>query len=56
MPTRPGLGVELDPEQVELAHEQYLAHGLGRRDDAVAMRYLRSGWTFDPKKPCLVAR
>ncbi|MFI5610023.1 enolase C-terminal domain-like protein [Amycolatopsis sp. NPDC051903] len=56
VPSRPGLGVSLDPDSVAAAHELYLEHGLGVRDDAVAMRYLRAGWEFDPKKPCLVAR
>jgi glucarate dehydratase len=30
------------------------AHGLGARDDAVAMQYLLPGWQFDPKRPALV--
>ncbi|RBM21127.1 glucarate dehydratase [Prauserella sp. PE36] len=53
VPDRPGLGVELDPEQVDAAHELYLREGLGARDDAAAMRYLVPGWTFDPKRPAL---
>ena len=32
---------------------QFLAHGLGARDDALAMQYLVPGWTFDPKRPAL---
>jgi glucarate dehydratase len=32
----------------------YKSHGLGARDDAAAMQYLKSGWTFDNKRPCLV--
>ncbi len=54
VPTAPGLGVELDMEQVEAAHRFYLEKGLGARDDAIAMQYLIPGWKFDPKKPCLV--
>jgi glucarate dehydratase len=54
LPTRPGLGVELDMVEVDKAHQLYLQHGLGARDDAVAMRYLVPGWTFNPKRPCLV--
>ena len=54
VPPRPGLGVDLDMAQVEAAHQLYLQHGLGARDDAVAMQYLVAGWQFDPKKPCLV--
>ncbi|WP_269743184.1 enolase C-terminal domain-like protein [Saccharopolyspora erythraea] len=53
VPTAPGLGVELDMEQVEAAHALYLTEGLGTRDDAVAMRYLVPGWTFDSKRPAL---
>jgi glucarate dehydratase len=54
LPERPGLGVELDWEQVERAHRLYNAVGLSGRDDAQAMQYLYSGWKFDPKRPCLV--
>ena len=54
VPRRPGLGVELDPIEVENAHKLYKQHGLGVRDDAVAMQYLIPGWKFDPKRPCLV--
>ena len=54
VPQRPGLGVDIDMAQVEAAHQLYLQHGLGARDDAVAMQYLMPGWKFDPKKPCLV--
>ncbi|MEV0806639.1 glucarate dehydratase [Micromonospora sp. NPDC050200] len=53
VPTAPGLGVELDLDRVEAAHELYLKHGLGARDDAAAMQYLIPGWTFHPKRPCL---
>jgi glucarate dehydratase len=54
VPQRPGLGIDIDMAQVEAAHQLYLQHGLGARDDAVAMQYLMPGWKFDPKKPCLV--
>jgi glucarate dehydratase len=54
VPTQPGLGVELDMDRVEAAHQLYLQHGLGARDDAVAMQYLIPGWTFDNKRPCMV--
>ena len=53
VPEQPGLGIELDMEQVEAAHRLYLKEGLGARDDAMAMQYLRPGWAFDPKRPCL---
>lgn len=54
VPTTPGLGVELDMAEVEKAHQLYLQHGLGARNDAMAMQYLIPGWTFNPKSPCLV--
>ncbi|HWL86601.1 MAG TPA: enolase C-terminal domain-like protein, partial [Polyangiaceae bacterium] len=54
VPTTPGLGIELDLEQVESAHALYLQYGLGNRDDAGAMQYLVPGWTFDSKRPALV--
>ncbi|HET6560408.1 MAG TPA: enolase C-terminal domain-like protein [Marmoricola sp.] len=54
VPSGSGLGVSLDRDRLASAHELYLEHGLGARDDAVAMQYLVEGWTFDPKRPCLV--
>jgi len=54
VPTKSGLGIELDMVKVEKAHALYKQHGLGARDDAVAMQYLVPGWRFDPKRPCLV--
>ena len=54
VPTTPGLGVELDMAKVEAAHQLYLQHGLGARDDAVAMQYFIPNWKFDHKRPCLV--
>ena len=54
VPTRPGLGIEIDLDEVERAHALYLQHGLGSRDDAVAMQFLIPGWKFDPKRPCMV--
>ena len=54
VPKKPGLGVELNMVEVEKAHQLYLQHGLGARDDAAAMQYLIPGWTFDHKRPCMV--
>jgi glucarate dehydratase len=54
VPTAPGLGVTLDMAEVERAHALYRQHGLGARDDAVAMQDLVPGWRFDPKRPALV--
>ncbi|MBP5988553.1 MAG: glucarate dehydratase [Piscinibacter sp.] len=54
VPKKPGLGVELDMAEVAKAHELYRQHGLGARDDAMAMQYLIPGWKFDNKRPCMV--
>lgn len=54
VPTTPGLGVELDMDQLMKAHELYQKHGLGARDDAMAMQYLIPDWTFNNKRPCMV--
>jgi glucarate dehydratase len=54
LPERPGLGIELDWERIEAAHALYEKLGLGARDDRAAMQYLVPGWTFHPKRPCLV--
>lgn len=54
VPKKPGLGVELDMAELEKANRLYQQHGLGARDDAVAMQYLVPGWRFDPKRPCMV--
>ncbi|WP_293784037.1 enolase C-terminal domain-like protein [uncultured Aeromicrobium sp.] len=56
VPTAPGLGVHLDEDALAAAHELYLEHGLGARDDAAAMRHLVPGWEFDAKRPCLARR
>jgi glucarate dehydratase len=53
VPTTPGLGVQLDMAEVEKAHRLYQEHGLGARDDAIAMQYLVPGWKFNPKRPAL---
>lgn len=54
VPEQGGLGVEIDMDQVAKANELYKTHGLGARDDAVAMQFLIPGWTFDNKRPSLV--
>jgi glucarate dehydratase len=54
VPKKPGLGIELDMVEVEKAHQLYKEHGLGARDDAMAMQALMPGWKFDPKRPAMV--
>ncbi|RRJ66175.1 glucarate dehydratase [Paenibacillus oralis] len=54
LPEKPGLGVEIDMERIEQAHNLYNSMGLNARDDSAAMQYLVPGWKFDNKRPCLV--
>ncbi len=54
VPKRPGLGIEIDMEQVMKAHELYKSLGSGARDDGAAMQYLIPGWSYDPRKPSMV--
>lgn len=54
VPEKPGLGIEIDMEQVEQANAAYNRLPAGARNDAVAMQYLIPDWKFDPKKACLV--
>jgi len=55
VPERPGLGIEIDMAQIERAHSLYNTIGLSARDDAKAMQFLIPGWTFNPRRPCLVS-
>lgn len=52
--TMKGLGIKINRERLEKAHQLYIEKGLGARDDSVAMQYLIQDWKFDNKKPCLV--
>ena len=54
IPDKPGLGVEVDMDQIMKAHELYNNMGLNSRDDAVGMQFYIPGWKFDNKRPCLV--
>ena len=54
VPKKPGLGVEIDREQIMKAHQLYMDNNLGSRDDAEGMQFLIPGWKFNNKKPCLV--
>lgn len=54
VPTAPGLGVELDMAKLDEAHALYNSLTETRRNDALAMQYLISGWSFDPKRPALM--
>jgi len=52
---RPGLGIEIDSQRIDLAHALYNTMGPGARDDAAAMQFLVPGWKFNPRRPCLVS-
>ncbi|TCV99209.1 D-glucarate dehydratase [Biostraticola tofi] len=54
VPEKPGLGIELDQDQLMKGNALYQQHGLGARDDAIGMQYLVPGWSFDNKRPALV--
>jgi glucarate dehydratase len=63
IPSKPGLGIEIDEAELEKAHQAYKRMNLGprlrgddvgARDDAAAMQFLVPNWTFDNKRPCLV--
>lgn len=54
VPQKPGLGVEIDMQRIEAAHQLYQSLDRGGRDDAMAMQFLIEGWRFDHKRPCLV--
>jgi glucarate dehydratase len=54
VPKKPGLGLEIDMVEVDKAHALYMQHGLGARDDAIAMQCLIPNWKFDNKRPCMV--
>jgi glucarate dehydratase len=51
VPEAPGLGIEPDMDRILRAHDLYKRVAGGARDDALAMRYLVPGWTYDPKQP-----
>jgi len=54
VPQTPGLGVTVDRAALQRANALYQEHGLGARDDALAMQHLIPGWAFDNKRPCMV--
>ncbi len=53
VPEKPGLGVEIDMDQIHRAHELHKKLPTGARNDAAAMQYLIPGWRFDRKRPAM---
>lgn len=51
---RPGLGLELNEDALNRAHELYKTLAYKGRDDAHAMQYLIPNWRFDSNRPCLL--
>jgi len=47
VPDGPGLGVELDLEQLQKLHEQFLACGLKERNDEIEMKKVNPEWQFE---------
>ncbi|PRR88731.1 glucarate dehydratase [Bacillus atrophaeus] len=54
VPNKPGLGIDIDMEQVEKANALYQKMNVGARNDAVPMQFLINNWEFNHKRPCLV--
>jgi len=54
VPSKSGLGIDIDMIEVEKAHQLYKQQGLGARDDSIAMQYLNKDWKFDHKRPSLL--
>jgi glucarate dehydratase len=48
VPREPGLGVELDRQELARLHHNYLSCGLTRRDDEAEMQKVVPGWKFQP--------
>jgi len=51
---KPGLGIDVDMDQILKANKLYTENCLSARNDAIGMQYLIEDWKFDSKKPCLV--
>lgn len=53
-PTDIGLGIDIDMDRVLEANRLYVENNCGARDDAKGMQAYIPGWTFDPKRPCMI--
>ena len=54
LPEKPGLGIDIDLDQIKKANTLYVENHLGARNDAIGMQFLIPNWKFDPKRPCMV--
>lgn len=46
--SEPGLGIELDRDELNRLHQLYLDCGLTERNDEIEMQKVQPGWTFKP--------
>ncbi|OTA26935.1 glucarate dehydratase [Alloscardovia macacae] len=53
-PNVPGLGIQLDHDKLEAAHQLYVENNCGTRDDARGMQYYIPNWQYDPHRPAMV--
>lgn len=51
---KPGLGLELEMDKIQQAHELHKKLPTGARNDAIPMQFYYPGWAFDRKRPCMV--
>ena len=47
VPDGPGLGVELDREQLQKLHKQFLESGIKERNDEIEMKKIHPDWQFE---------
>ncbi|WP_373517960.1 enolase C-terminal domain-like protein [Pricia sp.] len=50
IPDGPGLGVELDREQLQKLHEQFLDCNIKERNDEIEMKKVDPNWQFEPQR------
>jgi glucarate dehydratase-related protein len=51
VPEKPGLGVDIDMDRIQQAHELHKKLPSGARNDAASMQFLVPDWKFDRKRP-----
>ncbi|TCP97727.1 D-glucarate dehydratase [Cricetibacter osteomyelitidis] len=51
---KPGLGIELNMDNVMKAHELHKKLPSGSRNDGIPMQFYYPSWTFDRKRPAMV--
>ncbi|WP_439236205.1 enolase C-terminal domain-like protein [Lonepinella koalarum] len=51
---KPGLGIELDMDNILKSHELHRKLPTGARNDAIPMQFYYPGWKFDRKRPAMM--